>query len=124
MLRSCSAALQDRRRLQRNVDTFLLKTLQSVSASERLDLSQTDLNGLVASANGDLRHALHSMQFLSAGMARRAAGAAAPRGGGGSATRHVRFARDLSGGGGGHVVGCGGGGTEAQSQPLDDSSGS
>ena len=58
-------------------DTFLSKALKDVCAKERLELTQSDLASLVTTANGDLRHALHALQFLAAGVPRRG-GAAKP----------------------------------------------
>jgi hypothetical protein len=50
-------------------DTFLLRTLQHVCNQERIDVSSTELSAIVARANGDLRNAIHSLQFFGVGAA-------------------------------------------------------
>ena len=60
-------------------DSFLLKTLQGVCRSERVTLSDDALTSIMRSANGDLRNALHTLQFSGAGL-RAATAAPAARG--------------------------------------------
>ena len=67
-------------------DTFLTKALRDVCARERIELSAADLSALVTSSNGDLRHALHSLQFIATGQPRLAP---AGRGAGGGAAKKV-----------------------------------
>lgn len=52
-------------------DSLLTKALQHVSAQERLDLASSEIASIVSAANGDLRNALHSMQFVATGLTRR-----------------------------------------------------
>jgi DNA polymerase III delta prime subunit len=62
-------------------DTILTRALKDVCAKERLGLTPDDLASLVATANGDLRNALQTLQFQSAGQPRRATGRGAARSG-------------------------------------------
>ena len=59
-------------------DTLLTKVLKNVSNQEGLALSEAEIRSLVAQANGDLRNALHSMQFIAAGVSRRTGGVSKP----------------------------------------------
>jgi len=63
-------------------DTFMKKTLLHVCKQERLALSTTDLASVMSNAGGDLRHALHSMQFLAMGRLRQTVVPGASRGSG------------------------------------------
>ena len=74
-------------------DGLLTRALQHVSTQERLDLSSSELASIVNSANGDLRNALQSMQFVSAGLRRRTV---AP-----STSRAAKGTKRALGGGGG-----------------------
>ena len=58
-------------------------TLAGRLAQERLELSSEAIESIVRNANGDLRNALHSMQFLGVGMVRRLGRAPARSGRGG-----------------------------------------
>jgi len=51
-------------------DMFLTKALKVVAAQERVDLPATALSGIIAKANGDLRSAVHALQYLSTGRKR------------------------------------------------------
>lgn len=51
-------------------DTLLTKAIKHVAAVERIDLPPAALSSLVTQANGDLRSALHSLQYASAGRTR------------------------------------------------------
>ncbi|KAL1511466.1 hypothetical protein AB1Y20_006264 [Prymnesium parvum] len=62
-------------------DTLLLKALRHVCAQEHLDLPAGALDAIVHSASGDLRSALHSLQFTAVGRARPAATMRQDRGG-------------------------------------------
>ena len=51
-------------------DTLLTKAIKHVAAIERVDLPPMALSSLVTQANGDLRSALHALQYASAGRTR------------------------------------------------------
>ena len=51
-------------------DMFLMKALKQVAAQERVDLPAAALSDLIAKANGDLRSAVHALQYLSTGRKR------------------------------------------------------
>ena len=51
-------------------DMFLTKALKQVAAQERVDLPAAALSDLIAKANGDLRSAVHALQYLSTGRKR------------------------------------------------------
>ena len=79
-------------------DTFLTRALRDVCAKEGVDLPATSLASLVATANGDMRHALNTLQFESLGMPRRAApapkkGKRALGGGGAASSRSAGASR-------------------------------
>ena len=61
---SSSAMLIGEIKFNAVADTFITKVIRDVCAKERLDFSGSDVAALVSSANGDLRHALHSLHTV------------------------------------------------------------
>eukprot|EP00908_Phaeocystis_cordata_P009483 Transcript_20263.p1 GENE.Transcript_20263~~Transcript_20263.p1 ORF type:complete len:641 (+),score=165.34 Transcript_20263:1-1923(+) len=60
-------------------DQFLTKAIKQIAAQERIDLPASALTSLVTKANGDLRGAVHALQYVSTGRTRQAAAPPASR---------------------------------------------